>query len=358
MTRTIPALAASFLGFVAMEGLIFHTNLYPYLLNPNSAAGYLETLIYNEQARSNVPNRILAIGDSRMALAPKSGNELTPETGYTFGSIADGGSTPRCWYYMLRDTDPDANRYPAIVITLDNYDDFETYEDSADRESDLHYVIARLRLSDLFEFANSHDTLQMKWLAFRGILLKGLVYKRDFQDFLLDPIARINLANLSRVASFHWTYDYVGTQEGNMSGVTVDWAAHKLTVPPDHAAQKAEFENYFLTPYPPDMGRHHAYMHYWLGKIYEHYRGSHTRLIFVREPRGPFVRPDLPRMNPHGTVRELAGNAEVTLMPEHFFDSLERPDLFKDQVHLNQTGIELFSHMLAREMRELLGPAK
>lgn len=357
MTRTIPALAASLLGFIAVEGLIFHTNLYPYLLYPNSAAGYLETLIYNEQARSNVPNRILAIGDSRMALAPKSGNELTPETGYTFGSIADGGSTPRCWYYMLRDTDPDANRYPAIVITLDNYDDFETYENSADRETDLHYIIARLRLSDSFEFANSHDSARLKWLAFRGILFKGLVYKRDFEDFLLDPIARIKLANLARTWSFTWTYDYVGTKD-SMAGVAVDWAAHKVTVPPEHAAQKTEFESYFLTPYPPDMGRRSAYMHYWLGKIYEHYRGSRTRLIFLREPRGPFVRPDLPPMNPRGTVRELAVHSNVTLIPEHFFDSLERPDLFKDQVHLNQPGIDLFSHMLAREMRELLGPPK
>ncbi len=357
MTRTIPALAASFLGFVAMEGLIFHTNLYPYLLNPNSTAGYLESVIYNEQTRSNVPNRILAIGDSRMGLSPRIGNELTSETSYNFGSIALGGSTPRCWYYMLRDTDPNANRYSAVVITLDNYDDFETYEDTADRDSDLHYIIARLRLSDLFEFTNSHHSMALKWLAFRGILLKGLIYKRDFEDFLLDPIARIKLANLSHVWSFHWSYEYVGTRD-SMSGVTVDWAAHKLTVPPEHAAQKAEFENYFFLPNAPDMGRRRAYMHYWLGKIYEHYRGSQTRLVFLREPRGPFVRPDLPRMNPHATVRELAAHPEVTLMPEHFFDSLERPELFKDQVHLNQTGIELFSHMLAREMRELLGPAK
>jgi hypothetical protein len=356
MTRTMPALAASFLGFVAMEGLIFHTGLYTYILSPNSSAGYVEVLIKNEQRRSNVPNRILAIGDSRMALAAKIGNELTPEIGYTFGSIAEGGSTPRCWYYMLRDADPHANRYPAVVITLDNYDDFETYEDTADRDSDLHYLIARLRLSDLFEFTNSHHSAQLKWLAFRGILFKGLVYKRDFEDFLLDPIARIKLANLARVASFGWTYDYVGTQD-NMSDVRVDWTARKLTVPPERAAQKAEFENYFFLPNAPDMGRRSAYMHYWLGKIYEHYRGSHTRLIFVREPRGPFVRPDLPPTNPHGTVRELATHPEVTLIPEHFFDSLERPELFKDQVHLNQPGVDLFSHMLAREIRDLMGPA-
>jgi hypothetical protein len=357
MTRTIPALAASFLGFVAMEGLIFHTGLYTYILSPNSTAGFVELLINNEQQRSNVPNRILAIGDSRMGLAAKNGNELTPETGYTFGSIADGGSTPRCWYYMLRDADPHADRYPAVVIALDNYDDIEPWQDLADRETDLHYLIARLRLTDLFEYSNSYHSRAMKWEAFRGILLKGLIYKRDFADFLLDPIARIKLANLARVDSFGWTYNFIATRD-DMTGVGVDWAAHVLTVPPDRLAQKAEYEDYFFTPFAPDIGRESAYMHYWLGKIYEHYRGSHTHLVFLREPRGPFVRPDLPPMNPHGTVRDLAAHPEVTLIPEHFFDSLERPELFKDQVHLNGPGVEQFSHMLAREMRELLGPAK
>ena len=98
-------------------------------------------------------------------------------------------------------------------------------------------------------------------------------------------------------------------------------------------------------------------MKYWLGKIYEHYRGSGTRIIFIRLPRGPVVRPDQPEMNPHSSVRELATMPDVSLAPEHFFDSLEHPELFSDALHMNGPGSEEFSRMLTRQVQGLLGHA-
>jgi hypothetical protein len=43
------------------------------------------------------------------------------------------------------------------------------------------------------------------------------------------------------------------------------------------------------------------------------------------------------------------------LANEHAFDSLERPELFKDALHLNRAGIAEFSPMLADEVSRLLG---
>ena len=99
-------------------------------------------------------------------------------------------------------------------------------------------------------------------------------------------------------------------------------------------------------------------MKYWLGKIYEHYRGSPTRLIFLRLPRGGFVRPDQPRYNPHSSVRELAAQPNVTLIDEHFFDSLEKPELFRDEMHLNGPGMDRFSLMITQEVSRILGPPR
>ncbi len=42
------------------------------------------------------------------------------------------------------------------------------------------------------------------------------------------------------------------------------------------------------------------------------------------------------------------------LADEHAFESLERPELFKDGIHLNRAGIALFSPMLAREISRML----
>ena len=356
MRRTALILFAAAAGTWCAEGLIFHTSLYSRFISPDSSAGVLETVLDNEIRRPGDSHpQILGIGDSRMgALLPRISNKFTGETGLTFSTISVPGSTPRCWFYMLRDVDPGANRYAAIVIGVETYDDAEVWEDHADRESDLHYLIARLRWSDLKEFSGSYHNPQLQREAFRGILFKGLIFKRDFQDFLLHPVARVKYVEQSRRDSHAWFYDFVGSSD-SVKDINVDFVAHKLTVPPGTPpGREQDFRARFLDPLPPDMGRESAYLHYWLGRIYDLYRGSKTKLVFLREPRGGFVRPDQPPMNPRSSVHELAGHPEIRLIPEHFFDSLERPDLFHDEVHLNEPGAEEFSRMLAFEMRDLL----
>jgi hypothetical protein len=343
-------------GFWCAEGLIFHTSVYWSIIRPDSSTGLLESLLDNEVRRPRDAHpQILGIGDSRMgALKPRIANKFTPQTGLTFATIAAAGTTPRCWYYMLRDADPGANHYAAIVIALESYDDTETWEDHADRESDLHYLIARLRWSDLQEFSGSYHNPQLQREAFRGILLKGLIFKRDFEDFLLHPAARIAYARQSRRDSHTWFNDFVDTSD-SLKDVHVDFNARTVTVPPGSPANRAqELRMRLLDPSPPDTGRESAYMHYWLGRIYDLYRGSKTRLVFLRLPRGGFVRPDPPPLNPHSSARDLAARPEVRLIPEHFYDALERPELFHDEVHLNEPGATEFSRMLAFEMRDLL----
>jgi hypothetical protein len=343
-------------GFWCVEGLIFHTKVYWSIIRPDSSTGLLETRLDNEERRPFDSHlQILGLGDSRMgALMPRIANQFTGQTGLTFGSIGTAGTTPRCWYYMLRDADPGANRYAAIVIGLESYDDAESWEDYADRESDLHYLIARLRWSDLREFSSSYHDPQLKREAFRGILFKGLIYKRDFQDFLLHPAARLAYVKQSRRDSHAWFNDFIDTSE-NLEDVRVDFTARTVTVPRGSPPDREQvFRARLLDPLPPETGRESAYMHYWMGRIYDLYRGSKTRLVFLRLPRGGFVRPDQPPLNPHGSVRELAARPEIRLIPENFFDGLERPELFHDEVHLNQRGSEEFSRMLAFEMRDLL----
>ncbi len=193
-----------------------------------------------------------------------------------------------------------------------------------------------------------HDPT-LEWAAVRGIVLKGLIYKRDFQDFLLHPTSRIEMAKLARRDSYQWYYNYVGPNQ-SMEGVVVDFDKRTRDCAAGIYAteQKVAYEYRFLAPRPPYRGDRTAYLHQWLGKIYEHYRGSKTRLIFLHLPRGPFVRPDQPAFNPHSSVRELAAQPGVILLPEHLFDSIERPGLFIDQMHMNGPGCAEFSRMLAK----------
>ena len=57
-------------------------------------------------------------------------------------------------------------------------------------------------------------------------------------------------------------------------------------------------------------------------------------------------------------IREFAARPNVLLVDEHFFESLERPELFADGMHMNKSGVALFSAMLAREIGRMLGPPR
>jgi len=356
--RAAPVLLASVVAFFAMEGAVFHTGLYPWILNPDSSTGDLETILRDELERPKDGPQVLGIGDSRMLLLPRLSNQHTPETGYTFGNIATAGATPRAWYYMLRDTDPTARLYRAIVIAVESYDDADTWGDDNDDEADLSYVIARLRLSDLWDFSRSYDDPDLRWKAARGILFKGLVYKRDVEDLLHHPRYRVQIAKLAHRDSFAWHYNYTGLTE-SLLGFHADWATMTLSAPAGaDPARVSILSARLMRALPPETGGHSRYMKHWLGKIYELYRGSPTRLIFLRLPRGGFVRPDQPRYNPHSSVRDLAAEPNVTLIDEHFFDSLEKPELFADDLHLNGPGMAPFSLMITQEVSRILGPPR
>jgi hypothetical protein len=356
--RVWPRVLAAILCFVALEGILFHTGLYSSIIEPDSTTGYMEVQLRNEIRRPK-PNRdqVLAVGHSRMALLPRVVNQEKPGTGYTFASIGLGGTTPRVWYYALRAVDPTARDYAAIVIPTDDFNDVDRYDYQSEREADLHYLLARLGLRDLMEFPWTHQSKKLQWLAFRGIILKGFVYKRDFMEFLNHPLARIAKARFVDRDSAGWYYGYGGVDE-NLDGLRIDWR-HKTIQFPDRIPEEKRkvIEDILFPTLPLDQGRETAYLRYWYGKIIERYRGSGTKLIFMRVPRAPTSPPDPPpKLN--SAIRQIASEPDVIVLDEHLFDQLEHPDFFWDAWHLNGQGMEAFSRLLATEVRRVLGPPK
>jgi hypothetical protein len=302
-------------------------------------------------------NQVLAVGHSRMALLPRVVNEQRPGTGYTFASIGLGGTTPRSWYYAIRAVDPDAHNYAAIVIPSDDYNEPDTYDYQSEREADLHYLIARLGLRDLLEFPWTYQDKRLQWAAVRGMILKGTIYKRDFFEFLDHPTVRIAKVRFYSRESAGWYYSY-GGQDKNLAGLQVDWQ-HKTIQFPDSvpASERKQAEGMLFPTLPPDEGRETAYLRYWYGRIANHYRGSGTKLIFLRLPRAAVAPPDAP-LKLNSAVRELASQPNVVVLDERTFNRFEHPDLFWDAWHMNRDGMEQFSTLLAAEVRRVLGPPK
>ncbi len=356
--RSALILLASAAGFLGLEIFLFHSHRYPSVISPDSSTGFFEMFFQNERHRQLIGPQILGMGDSRMALTPRLANALRGETGYTFGNAAVPGATPRVWYYSLRDLDPQRDRYSAIVFGMDNYDDFGSLEDLTDRQLDTRLVAARLRMSDVLDYSSHFRTWETRWVAARSIVFKGSLWSTDFQFFLHNPAERIRITKDSHARSWQWNYDYVAPVH-TMVGVNVDYKARTLTVPPTHTEeQRQNYIRWLLRALPEDDGSMLAYNREWLGRIYDLYRNSKTRLIFFRLPRAPFPRPDYPAAHPHSALRDLATQPNVTLIDEHLLDSLERPEYFLDEMHLNIEGVQRLTPLVAREVVKIVGPPR
>jgi hypothetical protein len=242
------------------------------------------------------------------------------------------------------------------MIGVDDYQDEDKgFEPDTDIHA-LHYAIVRLRLSDVFDFARSYHGLTLQWQAFRGALLKGVVYQADIQAFLSNPRKRIADVHLQHHGFDEWTYNYVES-ESSLAGLRIDWSTMTAYWPPGTSDIQKESVRSFLMhgADPPEFrGRLAAYRRTWFGRIIDRYRGSRTKVIFVRLPRGPIPRPDGLDVKLTSSIRELARRPNVLLCDEHAFESLERPEFFKDGLHLNLEGATRFSHMLAWEVKRLV----
>ena len=139
-----------------------------------------------------------------------------------------------------------------------------------------------------------------------------------------------------------------------MVGLEVDFSTLKATIPAwFNQAQRDTIRDLVRQPWPQN-GRLAAYRRKWFGRIIDYYRGSRTKVIFVRLPRGPVVRPDNLVRKMSSSIREFGGRPNLFLLNEHAFDSLEHPEFFKDAEHLNRAGVTRLSLMLADEVARIL----
>jgi len=356
--RAVLACVLAVMGFFGLDALLFRTKIYPQLIEPDSTTGQFELTLRRElkAQRQYGDNLVVTLGDSRFGYSPRLADELTPETGYVFRHAGMPGTDVRAWYYMLRDLDPGTRRYRAIVFAVNDYMD----EDWGIPENDprlVHYVVNRLRLSDIPDFYQAFQDPPLRWEAFRDSILKGLVYQNDIQAFLSNPAQRIRNVRLFNQNWSAWTWDYIESSK-TMTGVSVDWTAWKATFPPDaDPIQRATVANFLMyPPGAPQTGHFAAFRRKWFGKIIDRYRNSPTKIVFLRLARGPILRPANLVRKKSSSIRELAQRPNVLLVPEHAFDSLEHPEFFKDALHLNREGAERFSAMLAKQVSMLLGP--
>jgi hypothetical protein len=314
--EALAILLAAAAVWVLFDALLFRTRLYTRILDPNSSTGLFELTLSNEAAGEYRAKGVLICGSSLMAegFSAKVANSPELARGYQFSNAAVAGTAERCWYYLLRDLDPGRNRYAAIVIGLESYDDRDRHElDPADRIADLHFLAVRLRLFDVPEFAGSFRSPGLRLEAARGALLKGLVYRQDLHAFLAAPGQRLADVREQRERANSDFYNYPGADR-SLAGLSVDWNARTITFPDGLTpAEKEQIRKSFFAPAPPQRGYLGEYRRVWLRRIADLYQGAATRILFARPPSTPLARPDEPLPTSRSAVRELASRPGVML---------------------------------------------
>jgi hypothetical protein len=356
--RNVAAFLAVLLGgYLLCENLLFRSGFYGRFLEPDmSATGYLERILYSEKHRAPTGKKeVLVVGNSRMAegFSAKLANQHSVNTGYWFSNFGVSGTGDRVWYYLVRDVDPHRDRYAAITIPIDDYDDPDDYEDVADRASEMPLLVNRLRVTDILPYTLSFTTWKSRLEVFRGLALPGTVYQRDFQQFMEHPSRRLERVDDFRAHGDAIRYNYGGMAK-SLAGLQVDWAHQQITFPPDMPEEQRQNLTGIFFSQPPQHGRNRAFEVRWLGALVDLYRGSKTRIIIFQAPRSPAPRPTSLAHLPWTIVDELRKRPWVSVIDRKVFEDIEKPELFGDHVHLNTAGRKLFSPRLADAVSKMV----
>jgi hypothetical protein len=351
----------SVVTFVFLEGLVFRTGFYPRYIEPSSSTGQMEGTLRDERNRRPFgPDEVLVTGDSRIGegFSPKTANAGGVDHPYYFANVAVAGTTPRSVYFLLRDLDPSRKRYRAIIFPVDSYEDIDAFEDMADRLLDLHFCVARLRYQDIIPFAFSFNTGRHRMEAFRGSLFKGLVFQSDLLALMEHRHKRLRDVAAWREHGWEWQDNYTGHTE-DLAGISVNWETKTIQFPerlPE--SHRDSLLKALFGPIPPQNGATARYRRQWFGRIFDLYRDSNTRIIFLALPRGPVVPPVARIQAKSQTIRDFARERRAILLPEPLFSSLEDGKFYFDSLHLNARGRVQFSTILAQSIRSILGPSR
>jgi hypothetical protein len=350
-------IALALAAFFVADSLIFRAGWYNQYLEPDSSTGSLEfQLQWLKDAPAPHNPEVLVIGDSRIAegFSSRTATAVT-DNRLHFWNFGLAGTTPRVWYYTLRDADPTRRRFAAIAIAIDNYSDRDWVNESEDRPSDLNFLVMRLGLGDCVDFAMSMYSMENREHAGFGCLFRGTVLRNDVQTFLAHRRARLTHAADWLKNGLGYNSGYGGKTE-NLRGLTVDWSKRSIGFPDDVSESiRANVTTFVLREPVPQTGALRRYRQRWLGGIIDLYKDSPTRLIFFQLPRAPLVDPEANQSRAPRFVDAAARLPRVDVLPAATFTDLERPEMFADGLHLNRDGRPVFSTRLAGAIETSIG---
>ena len=334
-------------AFICVDGAIFHTGLYVSILAPSSYAGRIARITRSEKERA--PSRlkeVLVLGNSRIAegFSTTLANELGSPAGIKFVSLAELAASANTWYYMVREADPTARRYSAIIIPYGI-----GYEPNSADPLRISMTAPLLRYGDCFHFAFAFQRWPGRFRAFIACILRGSAYQDDVVDLLEHPIARLRGLRQegsrmhSRAVYKGRDYDLVGTTYDAATGRVM--FASKLT-----EAQRLAFRKSLIQPSQSDTEYSLELQREWIPRLMNRYSNRPTAIVLTPVPRAPFVElagfcRGYDSILPSSVIQRSSFS-----LPGRTFDFLEKPEYYFDAFHLNSKGRRRFTETLVSEL--------
>ena len=334
-------------AFVCVDGFIFHSGLYVSILAPNSYAGRVEEITRAEASRTPSGMReVLVLGDSRIAegFSTALANELGFPAGLKFVSLAEPAASANTWYYMVREVDPTARRYAAIIIPYG-----VGYEPNSADPLRISMTAPLLRYLDCFHFASGFQRWAGRFRAFTACILRGSAYQDDVVDLLEHPIARFRSLQQGG-ARLHSREVYEG-RDYDLIGTSYDATTGQVTFAPKlNEAQRQAIRKSLLQPSQSETEYSLKLQRNWIPRIMNRYSASPTATVLLPVPRGPFA--ELPGFSTafHSILPATITQRAAFSLPEDTFDFLEKPEYYFDAFHLNAKGRRTFTETLVAQL--------
>jgi hypothetical protein len=339
----------------AGQALLYRSGAYFSAAEPESNTGaVVNSLLLLEKLYRPGVRTALVFGDSRVAEG--FSNDIARGDGpIDFINVSVPGSTPRTWYYLLREIDRRGYEYDAVVIgTL--YRPTERTR-RADWPLDPTHQAPLLGLRDLADYPATYDAPEMRERALHAVLFPALTMQKDTQAALAAPLQRYNKLQKFRPAYLGAVAAYPGREE---TMPALGFAADGSVV---DFGSATEAQRALVQTHLADLGAtieagvlqaNDAYLTQWFGAIAERAGRKGAKLVLFPLPRGPY-RNVLPAIDGDSSAeRAIASIPNAIALPPTLLQELEDPVYFFDVLHANRAGRERMSAIIGERVRSVL----
>ncbi len=341
------------LVWFAVESLVYRSGAYLRIASSESNTGAVVNSLMMLEAQYQAGRRtVLVLGDSRVAEG-FSGPTASAAGDIVFINIAVPGSTPRTWYYLLREINRRGYSVEAVLLAMPSQVPASRLPDwplSPNQDLPL------LGLRDLGSYPRSFDSEVMRRRARQALLFPAMTLRQDTRALLVDPGERWVEITQTRALYLAAVPGYPG-RDSRMPELAMSTDRTVTDFGQASAEQRAQIQvlidDQAKSSDLQTLALNREYLSRWIGKTVRLMQHQGARTLVAALPRAPY--PELLTAQPGPPMPELwAGIPGLTSLPEGLLADLEQAQYFFDAIHANRAGREQISSRLGDSVRAAL----